>query len=193
MGDHEGDRRDWRVLLRLSVRLRDLIRTRTEPVWSKIPARWRARVARIWRPAEPLKPIRASRHPYQIWLVVAAGLSGWSTIAKGVSPGSLQQNLPHQSVYLWAGLLLVGGGLCMFGAIWKDEITALLVERIGQFAIAGAEVVYAIVLWKTFGDTQGLQGPALNAGLAVAAVWRIRHCNRDLNRLERTLHPSWPD
>jgi hypothetical protein len=131
---------------------------------------------------DPLTGIPASRHPFQFWMLTAAVFAGTSALLTEAAPATLESLIPQWTVYIWSGLLIIGGALGLPAGFWKDRLTGLLLERIALAALAAACFVYAIVLVAVAGKP-GTVSAAFQMTVSIAAIWRIVHVNRELRLL----------
>lgn len=127
------------------------------------------------------------RHPLARWLFAVAAAAGITLIAAGPAATStlLDDNLPGVVLYFWGVNLSVGGALALAGSLWRGrDVTALGVEAAGHISLAGATLVYALVI-----ATVRLDGAAYAAGVdlafAIGALARVV----DIGRTLRAAHP----
>lgn len=133
---------------------------------------------------DPLTSVPPSRHPFQIWVLAACTLSGFSIIAFGGHPQSLQALMPSAILYAWGTLLMIGGIIGLSSAWWPDRITGLLMEKMALGTIGASATVYAgCVLWFAHGP--GVVSAIFLLSIGCASVWRIRQVNRELGTLAR--------
>lgn len=133
-----------------------------------------------------LRPIPASRHPFQFFTMFALGLSGASIAFSGSTPASLRP-LPAWATETWGITMLIGGLLALVSAFWLDRITGLLIERIALGAIGGACAVYALAFALYYEDRNGFLNIFQFFAITVACTWRIRHIQNELHTLTRWL------
>lgn len=136
---------------------------------------------------DPLTGIPPSRHPFQMWMFLASVFSGAQALIRNdAAPATLEGLIPTWTVLVWAALLVVAGAVGVPAGFWKDRITGLLMERIALAALCAAVVVYGLVLIDVAGKP-GTVSACFQMSVGIAAVWRIRHVNRELKILKTWL------
>jgi hypothetical protein len=124
----------------------------------------------------PLGPI----NPFELYLMLAATLQGFTVLAHLARPSSIEALLPRWLVILWAGLLVVGGILTGAGLTWPgDPFTAIEIKRVGLVASGIGASAYAVALFEIGpgGIVAGLYAAGFVAACAVR-VWQIRRALR---------------
>lgn len=136
------------------------------------------------RAEDPFRTVPASRHPFQLLIMVALATAGLAVVSQDAAPGSIADLVAPWAVQLWGWTMLFGGVVAVASAYWPDRILALLMERIALGAIAGACLVYSIGVVDAFRLENGSLNAGVFIGISVAAVLRIRDVNRELGRLQ---------
>src|SRR5918996_793715 len=96
---------------------------------------------------ELVDPLEASRHPFEVYMLVLAAISGAPLLFGKPNSCSIEETLPPLLVTAWGGMLVVGSLLALLGLYWRGRSsTALLMERAGLVGVGGAAVVYAAAL-----------------------------------------------
>lgn len=145
---------------------------------------------RLGMQGDPMAAVPPSRHPFQIWVLVACILSGITTVGDWGRPGTLNEILPEYMMMLWGWVLLLAGGLGIAAAFWKDRITGLLIERIALGGLGGILVVYGVAA-RIVGGSSATVIMIMCASLGAASFWRIHHVHRDLRRLHRWIEAHY--
>lgn len=133
---------------------------------------------------DPLTSVPPSRHPFQIWVMVALILAGLGNLLGAGSSNSVATLLPDLFVKVWSGTMLGGGILCLAGAWWPDRITGLLLERISLTAVALVLFVYAIAVFYVAGN-QALVAGIMTVAMSGASAWRCLHISQELENLRK--------
>lgn len=97
---------------------------------------------------EPLPyvdPLRAGRHPFQIYMLGLCVVSGLPYLAGYATAEAVEKQLPVWLALSWGILLLVGASLALLGSYWPRSIAdALTMERVGLALTGGAALVYTL-------------------------------------------------
>lgn len=112
--------------------------------------------------------------PFEFIIMLFLAFGGVSTLTHLGAPTSIAKILDQPILTIWSVLLGLGAIVAFVGVIWPwRETTALVVEQIGLIAVAGASLIYAVVL---ISQTETVKGaPVLTAfvgGFGIAAIWR---------------------
>lgn len=135
-------------------------------------------------PSENPELTKLSRHPFQIFVMVAAMLTGIPILLGSVpGPGSLRAALPPSGVYAWAALFCVGGVLALVGASMRNRINGLLTEQVGLGFVGSACALYGGLLLVLVQWERASVSIALLSSLTVASVWRFIDIQRLLKRI----------
>jgi hypothetical protein len=131
---------------------------------------------------DPLQAIPPSRHPFQLWVLVALLISG---LANFLTPGSevLQEGLNPLMHKTWALTLTVSALMALASAWWRDRITGLLLERTGLLAMGVSCPLYALIVYLQSGLSVGVPGITLTTLLGGACLNRAIHVHRELKIL----------
>jgi hypothetical protein len=117
-----------------------------------------------------------------IYLYALAVLSGGTYIAAGAPPGSVSRLLPGVLAYSWYGSLTLGGVAGLTAAIWREPLTAVMIERIAMYPLGASALVYAVAL-ALRGQVAVLFTAGIIAGFGVAALLRAVQITRQLRAL----------
>lgn len=127
-------------------------------------------------------PIRAGRHPFQVYILGLCVVSGVPVVAGLATPSSLERALPPWLVFTWSLFLLVGAAVALIGVYWpRSVLTALTTERIGLALVGVAAYIYGPLLFVR------LSWPGLLAAVIIVAFGGscIRRA-RDIGRIIQT-------
>lgn len=133
---------------------------------------------------DPLTSVPPSRHPFQIWLLLACALGGTSTVFSWGPPGTLEMLLPNWVVVVWGITLMIGGSVGLVAPWIPDAITSRLLERLALFGIGSMATVYAFVILYVAGRV-GLVSFILLTAIGAASLWRVHQLNREIRVLGR--------
>jgi hypothetical protein len=131
---------------------------------------------------DSLTAIPPSRHPFQLWCLLACILGGAGNLVD--SKSAINQLLPHYIVVIWALTLMLSGILGIWGAFSRDRINGLLLERAGLTTLGTAAIAYGAGIAVVAGQPAIFSG-ALTASIGIASLWRVAHVNRELKVLQR--------
>ena len=135
-------------------------------------------------------PLTAGRHPFQVYLLSLALVSGIVQLIGSEPPSTLEDNLPETVVLIWSWMLVIGAFLGLSGSLWRKRsyATGLTVERIGLFATGVSAIIYGGFI-LTLG-VPGIVAGAITAGFGWACLIRARHIGQIF---KRALDPNPPD
>lgn len=128
----------------------------------------------------------ARRHPMQVFVASLLTLSGIPILLGGPQPGSLSAALPTLLVYVWAGVMVGGGGLVVAAAIVRDPETALYMEFTAAAPLALMLTAYAGSVLEAAG-LKAAVAAALSLGLACAFTARAVAVYRTIRKLRAVL------
>lgn len=117
---------------------------------------------------------------FEIWVLVALLLAttlwlfGFSPV-----PASVQNTLGPLGSKVWAGGLMIGCSVSLFGMILRDVIRSLLLEAAGLMVFSASILVYCLSVGY-FAGVAGTLPALLYGGLTAAAAWRIREIFRQV-------------
>lgn len=99
-------------------------------------------------------PLEASRHPFEVYLLVLAACSGVPLLFGEPNSGSINEAMPPLVVNMWGAMLVFGSVLALLGLYWRGrKVTGLLMERTGLVGVGGAALIFAVVAFSTVGVT----------------------------------------
>lgn len=136
-------------------------------------------------------PVPARRHPHQVLVALLLMVSGLPILFGGPTPGSVASTLPAPLVYVWAGVLAVGGALVVAAALVGPDI-ALYLEVVADLPLCLGCVTYATAVAIAAGD-RGLLSAAIFTAAGVAfgiRYWQVLKTLREL-RLELNRRSEW--
>lgn len=131
---------------------------------------------------DPMTAIPPSRHPFQLWTLLACVIGGAGNLVD--SKSAINALLPHYIVLVWAVSLLFSGLLAIVGAFVKDRIFGLLLERTGLSTLGVAATCYGLGIMFVAGQAAVVSGP-LTISVGIASFWRVAHVNRELRILSK--------
>src|SRR3954470_20495203 len=89
----------------------------------------------------------SSRHPFEVFLLVACLVAGLNGLINGPTPGTIAATLDPTTRNVWLACLTLGGFLGLLGPFFRGtllrRVTGLQLEAIGLIAAGGASLVYA--------------------------------------------------
>jgi hypothetical protein len=112
--------------------------------------------------------------PFEFVIMLFLAFGGASTLTHLGTPSSITKVLDEPILIVWGILLSLGSITAFVGIVWPyRETTALVIEQIGLIAVAGASLIYAVVLLSQLESIQGASVlTAFVGGFGTAAVWR---------------------
>jgi hypothetical protein len=122
------------------------------------------------------------RHPMAIYLYGLSALSGVTYLVVGAPPGSVSTLLPGVLSYSWYLSLALGGVAGLVAAVWREPLTAVMIERIAMVPLGAAAIVYAAALVLR-GQLSLLFTAGIVAGFGVSALLRAAQITRHLRAL----------
>lgn len=136
-------------------------------------------------------PLTAGRHPFQIYLLALASLSGGLQLIGASPPDSLDRELPEWQVLAWSWMLFGGAFGALIGSFWprEDYANGLTVERMGLMATGVSGCIYGTLLIYNVGMTGAIAG-GITIGFGLSCIIRARHIGKIFTR---AIDPSPPD
>lgn len=120
-----------------------------------------------------------------LWAIVCllVGLPLASGLAP--SPTSVNALLPVVHRIVWGISLTLGGGLTLFGILWRHLdssrfIPGLYVERAGLFMLGTSAAVFVVVLWF-YAGAPSLYVAAVYGAFIAACISRTRSIGTEIN------------
>lgn len=125
-----------------------------------------------------LVAVQMSINPFELFLLIAAFISG-VVYALGIpTPNSVNLVLPGVAQKVWAANILLGAGLALFGGLWHRKLQrGLVMYQFGYALVGTASLVYAIALFLLFG-TQATNTALTNMAFAFAVTVRVIQIQR---------------
>ena len=119
-------------------------------------------------------PLRAGKHPFQIYLLTLCVITGLPVVLGIATPASIEESLPEWLVFLWSLCLLIGSAVALIGVYWPRSLaTALTTERIGLALVGTAALVYGPFVWFRLG-LDGLLAGAIIMAFGGSCIKRAR-------------------
>lgn len=119
----------------------------------------------------PYRAMTKARHPFEVFTLFLAFVSGLPLLFGEAKPGSIVEALGPVAENIWAGLLSVGAGVALYGVWMRNRVNGILVEQVGLVGIGMALLYYAAVI----GVVQGFPGIlpiAIIGGFGASCLWR---------------------
>lgn len=139
------------------------MRGRTGEMWRYLRS-LRNRGDRDTRPLPYVDPIRAGRHPFQVYLLGLCVVSGFPYLFGQATAEAVDRQLPVFLAAAWGLVLLIGAATALVGTFWRGSIAnALTMERIGLYATGWAALVYGLCIV----GARSVVAPALVVGMYV--------------------------
>ncbi len=136
------------------------------PVWR----RWRR-----WLPVEEV-------NPFEVYLLFAAEILGWTTLFGIARPTSVREALPPMLVRVWALTMALGGVASLLGLFWWGAVrNGYDLKRIGLVALASGALVYGTAALLL--GAPGIGVAIWNLCFAAACLKAIRQMASRLRRL----------
>jgi hypothetical protein len=113
--------------------------------------------------------------PFEVSLLAFIFIGSLASLVSDGPPGVVDRLLGEKLVIVWSGLLLIGPVVAYIGIFWRGRAnTARAIEQAGLVQVAGAALIYAIVLLSQHNPTDGaFKVSAFVAGFGIASIWRI--------------------
>lgn len=137
---------------------------------------------------DPLTAVPPSRHPFQVWSMIACVLGGAGNLVD--SKSVINALMPTALVTVWALSLMMAGVLALVGAFLPDRILGLLTERIGLSTLFITAIAYGAGIVTIAGQAAAVSG-SLTISVGIAAGWRVIHVNRELRILQKFIDANY--
>jgi hypothetical protein len=126
---------------------------------------------------------RESRHPFELYLLLALAVSGLPTAFGEPTAGSIEAALPEWAILMWGFALCVGSAVALVGIalLVRRPATGLLMEQLGLAWVACATLFYSVVIVFEAG-MPGLTAALFILGFGLACVVRCVQIQRSINR-----------
>lgn len=132
------------------------------------------------------RALPSRRHPDQVLVAALLVLSGLPILGGGPQPGSVSATLPGVLVYLWAGVLVLGGLLVVAAAVVRTAEFGLYLELAAHPPIAVMLWVYAASAFVVGGGAAAVAGGII-AAIGLARTFRTFQVIRTLRDLRKDL------
>lgn len=128
-------------------------------------------------------PLYAGRHPFQTYLLSLCVVSVVPQILGRRTATSIEALLPHWIAAAWLYALATGALVALIGSRMprRHYASALVVEQLGLFIVAGPAFVYALAI-MLYAGWGGIPAASLVFAFGVAALSRGRDIGRVLHR-----------
>jgi hypothetical protein len=131
-----------------------------------------------------MKPEPSSRHPLIVFLLSLCFLSGSGIALGGPAPGSINEQLSREGVYLWATMLAAGAGTVLIGLALQANharlVVGVLLEQVGVVALGFAAIIYSAAAFGVVGWS-GTLPAGVTFTFGVACLYRWVSLQRQLN------------
>lgn len=110
--------------------------------------------------------------PFEVMTLAFIFVGRLASLLSDGPPGSIEIALGSVSTLIWSVFILSGSATALAGIFWRGHPqTARLIEQAGLIPVAGASIVYAVVL--LLGQRHAdFTTTAFVAGYGIAAMWR---------------------
>lgn len=138
---------------------------------------------------ELVDPLEASRHPFEIYLLVLAAVSALPRLLGRSNSTAIEQGLEPWVVLGWNAMLLTGSLIALAGLYWPGRsATGLILERSGLVGVGGAALVYSTVVFISIGVSGAFSG-CIIAAFGLACFNQAHRINHRINQaLRRVPH-----
>lgn len=128
-------------------------------------------------------PLTAGRHPFQVYLLTLALISGITQLIGNQPPDTITESLEPFMVTIWSYMLVGGSLLTLMGSYWPKAHydTGLTLERIGLAFTGTAACIYGIVIIRTL-HLPGAVAGGITIGFGLACLIRTRGIGKIFNR-----------
>lgn len=97
------------------------------------------------RPLPYVDPLRAGRHPFQIYMLALCVLASLPFLFGYATAEAVEKQLPLWLAFAWGMTMLFGASVALLGSFWSGSIAnALTMERFGLAFTGGAALVYGL-------------------------------------------------
>jgi hypothetical protein len=119
-------------------------------------------------------PLRAGRHPFQVYMLILSIAAGLPTALGVTSPTSISSVLPIWLQLMWGWCLVLGSATGLVGSYWRGSIVnALTIERVGLALVGTAALIFGFVIVVWFRWT-GVASGLIIIGYGLSCVRRAR-------------------
>ncbi len=124
----------------------------------------RNRSANDDRPLPYVDPLRAGRHPFQIYMLSLCVVSGAPYLLGYATAEAVERQLPVFLAMAWGIMLFFGAAIALVGSFWRGSIAnGLTMERFGLSLTGGAALVYGLCVV----GARSFVAPALVVGIHI--------------------------
>lgn len=121
-------------------------------------------------------PLRAGRHPFQVYLLFLGLLSAVPAILTGdVSAPAVDTEVYPAVAYAWNSILVVGSTTALVGIFWRGKRIedGLTMERIGLGLVGITAFIYGALILVTLGPL-AMVGSVIVLAYGLACIRRAR-------------------
>lgn len=138
-------------------------------------------------PVEGAALIIPSRHPLQMWLMVALLVFGVLQAILGPPETSVLNELLRTTLLLQMATLVVGAGLCLLGSFWANRKPhdALIVSGTGMFFLSAVFAFYVVVYLTFLPEWYVSQSFWISVGFSAGCLHRLGQLSRQYVTLNR--------
>lgn len=102
------------------------------------------------RPLPYVDPLRAGRHPFQIYMLTLCVVAGAPYLFGYATAEAVEKQLPVWMAAAWGIMLFFGAVVALIGSFWRGSFAnALTMERVGLSLTGGAALVYGLCIIGT--------------------------------------------
>lgn len=117
-------------------------------------------------------------------------LAGFSLLAGGPKPGSLEQSVSPALLVVWALALIATGGGLLFAAFWPDAVLASLVEGFACFIGFLTTAAYVAAVADLLNRKAFVLPVLLTAGYGIGCLVRALQIRREMKAMRRVLRQT---
>ena len=126
--------------------------------------------------------VHSSKSPFEIFLLIAAVLSGLVGIVHPGAGGRIVSQLPHWGQYIWYGGLLGAGVITLVGVV-THRLWSLYVERGGLQMLGALSILYSAEILFAVPVAANSFSVVTVIGFSVACLVRVRQISRDIKQI----------
>ena len=127
-------------------------------------------------------PLRAGRHPFQIYMLALAFVSGLPLLFGQTVAESVEKQVPVWMAFVWGAFLVFRSAIALVGSTWRGNYANdLPVERVGLDLVGAAAMIYGVAIF-TYRGSEALLSAAIIFGFGVSCIRRARDIHRIFRR-----------
>lgn len=120
----------------------------------------------------PVISSRPSRHPFEIWVLLALLMVSLSQLCTGPAPQSINTTIAAGTQTLLAAVMFTGSALALAGCCWREPFMSRWLEIAGLLGLSGALLSFFLAGLLNNPTWTSVQGVMLAGGLAVGCLHR---------------------